>query len=596
MAPVHVAEVIERRGRKRLRIGFAGEDGVLADAPGLDAVAEGSFVAVAGSGEALRVVTGPGGDAVVAAAGTALAAVYRIAARAGLRMGTSEAVKAAAEAAVRAPGTDDPGLVDLRALPFVTIDHERSRDLDQALYIERRGDAYAVYYALADAAHVVRPGGALFAEAVRRGASFYLPGLTIPMLPASLSEGTVSLNPAVERRALVFELVIDRGGEVDRVALHQARIRSRRKLSYAGVQAYFDDPATSPIAGSEFAPSLDLLAEVGQVRIAEADSRDVVSYDRVASQLSIAHPGAAALDIGAAERNQVEKWNEQISLVTNIEGARLLAARADPEIGVVGLFRVHPGPAPDDLAALAASIEALVAELDLEASWRWRRGAESLADYVARLPPTRLSRALQRQAMIMGQPSRFALEPAPHYGVGAAAYSRFSSPMREVVGIATHLVALAEGDGTPLASIGLDRPLLEEVVASGNRAKELQKAITRDANKLAIDQVLAADLERPAPERPRRAATAMGVSATKIYLQLDDPPVDLKLYVNDQERLLGGPLRLAGRFAIALPGGLRIRVGDELEVRVESYERRRDRWVIEVVTINRARPTVAPPP
>jgi hypothetical protein len=72
--------------------------------------------------------------------------------------------------------------------------------------------------------------------------------------------------------------------------------------------------------------------------------------------------------------------------------------------------------------------------------------------------------------------------------------------------------------------------------------------------------------------------------------------VDLKLYVNDQERLLGGPLRLAGRFAIALPGGLRIRVGDELEVRVESYERRRDRWVLEIVTINRARPTARPPP
>ena len=109
----------------------------------------------------------------------------------GVRRGFSTAVMSEVAAFQRASGIDDPTLVDLTALPFVTIDHDDSRDLDQALYIARRGAGYAVYYALADGAYYVRPGSALFTEALARGASFYLPEICEPMLPRALSEDLV---------------------------------------------------------------------------------------------------------------------------------------------------------------------------------------------------------------------------------------------------------------------------------------------------------------------------------------------------------------------------------------------------------------------
>ena len=57
------------------------------------------------------------------------------------------------------PGIDDPALVDWTSLPFVTMDNPDSRDLDQALLIERQeNNGYRVRYALADAAYYVRPG------------------------------------------------------------------------------------------------------------------------------------------------------------------------------------------------------------------------------------------------------------------------------------------------------------------------------------------------------------------------------------------------------------------------------------------------------
>ena len=92
-------------------------------------------------------------------------------------------------------GLDDPQLLDLTHLPFVTIDNENSRDLDQAVHIDRTDQGYRVMYALADAAYYISPGSALFDEALKRGTSYYTPLLSAAMLPPPLSEGLISLNP-----------------------------------------------------------------------------------------------------------------------------------------------------------------------------------------------------------------------------------------------------------------------------------------------------------------------------------------------------------------------------------------------------------------
>ena len=144
-----------------------------------------------------------------ARAGTARAAVLLAA----LAVGANPFFPARVRREVAAIDLDrslaERALVDLTSLPFVTIDAATSRDLDQALHVEVGGGpgvAYVVRYALADAAHFVPKDSALFEEALTRGASVYLPGFSVPMLPRELSEGVVSLNPDGPRRALVFEV------------------------------------------------------------------------------------------------------------------------------------------------------------------------------------------------------------------------------------------------------------------------------------------------------------------------------------------------------------------------------------------------------
>ena len=142
-------------------------------------------------------------------------------------------------------------------------------------------------------------------------------------------------------------------------------------------------------------------------------------------------------------------------------------------------------------------------------------------------------------------------------------------------------IALAQQAQRPLRAAGLTDALTKAVVAAGNRASKLQKKLTRDCNKLAIDHLFSAELTLETSARPERTGTVLGVSETKIYLQLDDPPIEVKLYVPDQERMLGAPLTLISRFELASPDKtIVLRVGDSARVQVEHYESKRQRWVL----------------
>ena len=157
------------------------------------------------------------------------------------------------------------GRLDLRHLPFITIDPASARDHDDALYAEARprpalervraeaadtpeaaGHAPRVarnrrdaesftqrlWIAIADVSHFVAAGSFVDAEARRRGNSFYFPDRAIPMLPERLSSELCSLRPDEDRLVLAVELRLSADGEILDALFHEAVIRSHAKLSY----------------------------------------------------------------------------------------------------------------------------------------------------------------------------------------------------------------------------------------------------------------------------------------------------------------------------------------------------------------------------
>ncbi len=479
---------------------------------------------------------------------------------------------------LRNPGVSDGSLQNLTDAPFVTIDHAESRDLDQAVAVATSPNGFEISYAIADAAWYVRPGTALFSEALRRGASFYLPGWMIPMLPRALSEGIVSLNPHVERRAMVFRTTLDAEGRRLETTFVPARIRSRAKLAFGEVQSLLDGE-TSRLVDAETDRSLRALEVVGQKRATLAAERDVVRYRRQEVQVGFATRERLRFVAEREIRVPVERYNEQLSLLCNTEGARFLRDEQG-EGGVDPIFRVHPPPTAARVTELEARLRALAEARGLPERWQWRP-ENSIASYLEQLPETRVATAIHRQAILVNGRSDFRTEAGAHHGVGADVYARFSAPMREIVGVFLHR-ELWQRLGRSFGTHPDERALREQVCHAANRARDVQKRLTKEANQLVLDQLLGDDLAAPGRTR---TATVMGLRRDKVYLLLDDPPIDVKLYTRHLEEDLGGPVTTDehGVRLWSSSGELIATLGDAVELAVRGQEPDSGRWRLALV-------------
>lgn len=247
----------------------------------------------------------------------------------GLTAGFPPEVEAEARAAAASLSLPDESMLDI---PFFTIDPAESMDLDQAMHLERAGDGYRVSYAIADVPAFVTPGGAVDAEARRRGQTLYAPDGRIPLHPLSLSEGAASLLPGEVRGAYVWVFELD--GEARRMStsLTRARVRSRRRYDYEEVQRLVD---------GETAPEeLALLKELGLRRIALEQERGGASLGRPDQEIREVD---GRYELVRRRPLDAEGWNAQISLLTGMAAARLMLD------GGVGILRTMPLPNEDSV-------------------------------------------------------------------------------------------------------------------------------------------------------------------------------------------------------------------------------------------------------
>ena len=121
---------------------------------------------------------------------------------------------------------------DFRDLPIFTIDGPTTRDFDDALHIEKQGENYLVGIHISDVSLFVKPGTALFDEALKRGTSIYFPEKPLPMFPASLSEDKLSLLKNRERPTVSFLVLLSPTAEILKYELVHSIISVKRQLTY----------------------------------------------------------------------------------------------------------------------------------------------------------------------------------------------------------------------------------------------------------------------------------------------------------------------------------------------------------------------------
>ena len=381
------------------------------------------------------------------------------------------------------PATDVPPIRDLTGLPWASIDNERSRDLDQLTVAEAlSAGRVRIRVAVADVDALVMHGSALDAHARQNTTSVYTAATIFPMLPEPLSTDLTSLNPDVDRLAVVVEMDVELDGAVMRADVYRARVRNQAKLAYNGVAAWLDGnaPMPPPIGGvTGLAENLRLQDQVAQRLRHRRRQQGALSLDTLRAQPVFDGDDLSALDV--ERKNRATELIEDFMIAANGETARFLAAKHFPMIRrvvrspkrwprIVELAREHGAALPDtpDSAALEAFLTAARAAdperfPDLSLAVIKLLGA---GEYVAERPGA----------------------PAPgHFGLAVKDYTHSTAPNRRYPDLITQrlLKAAVVGDPSPYRYEELEA-LATHLTVQEDAANKVERQVGKSAAALLL--------------------------------------------------------------------------------------------------------------
>ena len=387
------------------------------------------------------------------------------------------AVAAAMRAGDAVRASDVAGRRDFRGWPTVTIDGDTARDFDDAVSLERlpNGNHWLGVH-IADVAHYVPEGGVLDAAALERGTSVYFPDRAIHMFPAALATGVCSLRPEVDRLVQSCLMEIDARGTVLRYEFHDGVIHSDARLTYGEVNAILTDRDPAVRAAREpLLPLLESMAELFEALHGRRRRRGSIDFDLPAAEFRMDDAGRVEA-IVAAERNLAHRLIEEFMLAANETVAGHLERARVPV-----LFRVHEAPDPAKVAEFEAFSASLGFSLGVPVDRVAPGDFQRLLGRLRGEPAERPVAFLMLRAM---QQARYDPANLGHFGLAAATYTHFTSPIRRYPDLIVHRALRESRARTPNAEVREgwleDLPeLARHTSARERRAEEAEREIVQ---------------------------------------------------------------------------------------------------------------------
>ena len=327
---------------------------------------------------------------------------------------------------------DRYGRKDLRDWQMVTIDGEDARDLDDAVSVTRDGEHYVLGVHIADVTNYVQERSALDREALNRGTSVYLADRVIPMLPHKLSNGICSLNAGVDRLALSCIMTIDKKGAVTGHEIAETVIHVNERMTYTSVKKILEDKDPDEIGRYEkLVPMFELMEELAGILRARRHQRGSINFDFPESKMVLDENGKP-LEIKPYDRNVATKIIEEFMLIANETVAEDYYWQELPFV-----YRTHEAPDEEKMRKLATFINNFGYTMHIGVNEIRPKEVQKLLAKVEGSPEETL---ISRLALRSMKQAKYTPENTGHFGLAAAYYTHFTSPIRRYPDLQIHRI------------------------------------------------------------------------------------------------------------------------------------------------------------
>jgi ribonuclease R len=249
------------------------------------------------------------------------------------------------------------------------------------------------------------------------------------MLPEKLSNGLCSLNPDVDRLAVVCEMSITRYGRIEDYRFTRAVIRSQARLTYTRVaRSLYGLAGNAEPIPERLLPHLHALDSVYKALARQRAARGAIDFSSQETEFEFDVSGRISA-IRIAARNEAYRLIEECMLAANVCAAEFMIERGQPT-----LFRNHAGPTEEKLEALRTFLKPLGLQLG-GAKLPQAKDYSRLIASVQGRPDAQLLEMVLLRSM---QQARYAPENLGHFGLGYPAYAHFTSPIRRYPDLLVH--------------------------------------------------------------------------------------------------------------------------------------------------------------
>lgn len=475
----------------------------------------------------------------------------------GIPMDFSEAAIKEAKEAKPAP---IKGRVDLRGVPFITIDPSDARDHDDAMFAEPDDDhqnpnGWHIIVAIADVSHYVTPDSAIDKDARERGNSCYFPDRVVPMLPEELSTDLCSLKPGVDRAAMVCHMWLDEDGRKRRHRFERALIQSNENIAYEEVQRAIDGDISTK-AAPLLEPILKPLYGAWQALMKAREYRGPLDLDMPEKRIYLDDMGNVA-EIKIRERLDAHRVVEEYMIIANVAAAEELEKH-----NTRCMYRVHEEPGLDKLEHLRNFLKTL----DFSLAKGQVMKPKIFNRILHKAKESKYQDLINTVVLRSQTQAYYSPDNRGHFGLALPRYAHFTSPIRRYSDLLVHRGLVS---ALKMGKDGLSDENKENMVEIGEAISSTERR-AMVAERDSTDRYLAAYLSNQVGEEFKGRIT--GVIKFGLFLSIEPTGADgfipvstlLDDYYDHDE---------AHHCLVGKRHGKKFQLGDRLDVRLKEVDK-----------------------